>query len=454
MKSITSFASVASLLALLAIPARGATTGEDNWPQWRGPLATGFSPTANPPLTWSETNNVKWKVKLPGSGSATPIVWADKIFIQAAVPTGKKAEAAPKAEAADSPPPGDGRRRRGGMGGEKPDEYYQFTTLCLDRQTGKILWQKVAREEVPHEGVRPGEGSFAASSPMTDGQHVYAYFGSHGLYCYDMDGKLEWQKDLGKMRIKMAFGEGSSAALSGNKIIVNWDNEAGSFIVALDKQDGKELWREAREEQTSWATPVVVQHDGKSQVITDGSNKIRSYDLDSGKQIWECSWLTANVIPSPVADDSTVYATSGFRGNALLAIRLGHTGDVTGTDAIAWHHDKNTPYVPSPMLYGNRLYFFSNNNGMISCIDTKTGNTLIDAERLEDLKNVYASPVGASGRVYLVARNGVTIVIKDADKLETLATNRLEESFDASPAIVGRELFLRGHEYMYCIAEK
>jgi outer membrane protein assembly factor BamB len=307
---------------------------------------------------------------------------------------------------------------------------------------------------LPHEGVRPGEGTFASSSPATDGKHIFADFGSRGIYCYDFDGKLEWQKDLGKMHIKMAFGEGSSPALSGNSLVVNWDHEDSSFIVALNKENGAELWRDVRQEQTSWASPLIVKYDGKTQVVTDASKKIRSYDLDSGKEIWECGGLTANVIPCPVADANTVYAMSGFRGNALLAIRLGRTGDLTGTDAIAWQHDKGTPYVPSPLLYGNHLYFFSGNNGMISCFDTKTGKALIDMERLEDLKNVYASPVGANRRVYLVGRNGATVVIKDSDKLEILATNKLSESFDASPAIAGDELFLRGHEYLYCIAQK
>lgn len=439
-----------AIVFFAGVSARAATATDENWPQWRGPMANGVAPDANPPTSWSESSNVKWKVKLPGSGSATPVVWGDKVFVETAVPTGKKPAASAKPAESDDASSGGGR----GMGGEKPDEIYQFMLVCLDGQTGKTLWQKIVREEVPHEGFRPHEGSFASSSPMTDGQHVFGYFGSRGLYCYDMDGNLAWQKDLGKLRIKMGFGEGSSAALYGDKIIVNWDNEAGSFIAALDKNTGNQLWRETRDEKTSWATPLVVQHDGKAEVVTDASKKIRSYDLDSGKLLWECSGLTANVIPSPVADDNTVYAMSGFRGNALLAIKLGHSGDVTGTDAIAWQRNKGTPYVPSPMLYGHHLYYFSNNNGMISCVDTKTGNVLIDTERLEDLKNVYASPVGASGRVYLVGRNGVTIVIKDSDKLEVLATNKLDESFDASPAIAGKNLFLRGHEYLYCIAEK
>lgn len=438
------------------------TSTDQNWPQWRGPLATGVAPAANPPTAWSETNNVKWKVKIPGNGSATPIVWGNQIFIQTAIPIGKKADklnAAPPVDASGTdaaarPERRGGRRGGGGMDAPKPDQVYQFTLLCLDRQNGEILWQKVAREEIPHEGYRPDEGSFASSSPMTDGKYVYAYFGSHGLHCYDFKGSLKWEKDFGKMRIKMAFGEGSTPALFGDTIVVNWDHEGDSFIAALDKNTGKELWRQSREEKTSWATPLIVEQDGKAQVVTDASNKIRSYDLASGKLLWECGGLTANVIPSPVASDGTVYAMSGFRGNALLAIHLGRTGDLTGSDAIAWSHNKNTPYVPSPLLYGNKLYFFSGNNGMISCLDTKSGKALLDAERLEDLKNVYASPVGADGRVYLVGRNGVTLVLKDSGKLEVLATNKLDESFDASPAIAGKELFLRGHNYLYCIAEK
>jgi len=405
---------------------------------------------------------VKWKIELPGQGQATPIVWDKFVFIEAAVPSGKKTAAA--AAPAGAPPPpaagGGGPRRggrgggMGGMGGEKPTEIYQFVLLCIDRDSGKVLWQKVAREELPHEGYRPGEGSFASSSPLTDGKYVYAFFGSEGLHCYDMQGNLKWEKDLGKMNIKMSFGEGSSPAVLGNTIVVNWDNEGGSFIVALNRENGEQVWKMPREEGTSWATPLIVQHDGKAQVITDASNKIRGYDLASGKVIWECGGLTANVIPSPVADDNMVYCMSGFRGNALMAIKLGRTGDLTGSDAIAWRHDKNTPYVPSPLLYKDKLYFYSNNNGLLSCLETKSGTVLMDAERFDDLKNVYASPVGADDRIYLAGRSGVTLVLKNSGKPDIIATNKLDDAFEASPALSGRELFLRGRHSLYCIAEK
>ena len=317
-----------------------------------------------------------------------------------------------------------------------------------------MLWQQVAREEVPHEGFRQGEGSFASSSGLTDGKHLYAYFGSRGLYCYDFNGKQIWSQDLGKMRMAMGFGEGSSPALYQDTLIVNRDNEDNSFIIALDKNTGKTLWKKPRAERTSWSTPLIIERDGKAQAVVTATGKIRSYDVASGEVLWECGGLTRNVIPCPVADDSMVYCMSGFQGNALLAIRLGRTGDLTGSDAIAWTHNKSTPYVPSPLLYNGKLYFFANNNGVLTCLDAKSGDSLFEAQKLEDLSGVYASPLGAAGRVYLVGRNGVTVVLKQSDKLEVLATNRLDEKFDASPAAAGKDLFLRGHEYLYCITEK
>jgi len=461
--------SLAGSLAFAAVAA-AASAPDQNWPQWRGPLQTGVAPEANPPTTWSETNNVKWKMKIPGGGLATPIIWEDRIFIQTAIPTGKKVEAKPgevsepppppRTEAGGEPPrkgPGSpgGKKGRGGFGGgPKPTEFYQFTVLCLDRQTGRVLWQQVAREEVPHEGYRQGEGSFASSSGLTDGQHLYAYFGSRGLYCYDLAGKPVWNQDLGKMRMAMGFGEGSSPALYHDTLIVNRDNEDNSFIIALDKNTGKTLWKKPREEGTSWSTPLIIERDGKAQAVVSATGKIRSYDVASGDVLWECGGLTRNVIPCPVADAGTVYCMSGFRGNALLAIRLGRTGDLTDGDAIAWKHNKSTPYVPSPLLYSGKLYFFANNNGVLTCLDTKAGEPLFEAQKLEELSGVYASPLGAAGRVYLPGRNGVTVVLKQSDKLEVLAVNRLEEKFDAPPAAAGKDLFLRGREYLYCITEK
>lgn len=473
---LPAIAVLAGLLLAGAAVSIGADAGSVNRPQWRGPLANGVAPQGDPPTTWSETENVKWKVKLPGSGSGTPIIWGNQIFIQTAIPTGKKVEAAARPgatipvatafglpQAPTDPPSADGQRRRrqggsggppaGGLGGraEQPNEVQQFTLLSLDRATGKTQWQKVAREEVPHEGHHRDHG-FASHSPVTDGRRIYSWFGSRGLHCYDLTGELKWQKHLGQFRSANGFGEGNSPALFGNTLVVNWDHEGDDFIAAFDKETGRELWRQSRDEKTTWTTPLIVRYDGKAQVIVCASKRIRSYDLGTGKQLWECGGMTANVIPTPVSDFGTLYALSGFRGNALLAIQLGRRGDLTDSDAILWRHSKSTPYVPSPLLYGEKLYFFAGNNAILSCFDAKTGKPLIDAVRLDGPSGFYASPVGANGRVYLAGRNGTSIVLKNSDKLEILATNRLDEKFDASPALVGKELFLRGHEYLYCLA--
>jgi outer membrane protein assembly factor BamB len=415
-----------------------AAPGDENWPAMRGPLATGVSSQALPPLAWSETSHIKWKVKIPGAGAASPIIWGNRVFIHTAIP---------------SKPPTPDAPARGGLTLPPPTDPLQFVIQCLDRPTGKLLWQQVATSQAPHEGTHP-DGTFASPSSVTDGQHVWAFFGSRGLYCYDMDGNLQWSHDFGRMKTLMSFGEGASPALFGNALLVNWDHEGDSFIYALNKLTGEILWKQPRDEKTSWATPLVVAHQGQTQVITAATSKVRSYDLASGKLLWECSGLTRNVIPSPVAGDGLVYCMSGYSGFALLAIRLGATGDLTGTDSIAWRYAKNTPYVPSPLLYNGRLYFFASNSNALTCLNAQTGRPLIDAVKIDGLQEVYASPVAADGRVYLVSRNGATVVAKAADTLEILATNKLSESFEASPALAGTDLFLRGKEYLYCISEK
>jgi outer membrane protein assembly factor BamB len=404
------------------------------WPQWRGPLATGVAPLADPPLTWSETQNVKWKTPIPGEGDATPIVWDNRVFILTAVGTGKKPSA----------PAGSGA----------PDEIFQWVVICLDRSQGKVLWQKVAREEVPHEG-RQQNNTFASASPLTDGKLLLAYFGSRGLHCYDFEGNLIWEKDFGKMKTRMGFGEGASPAMSGDTVVVNWDTEGDDFIAALDKNTGKEIWRSPRDEATGWSTPLILEVKGQKQVVVNATKKVRSYDLATGKEIWSCSGQTANAIPSPVAADGMIYLTSGFRGSALQAIRLGRSGDLTGSDAIVWSHDKGTPYVPSPLLVDNLLYVMQGNDAIVSGFNAGSGEILIDRERLEAIHSVYASPVSAKDRVYILSREATCVVLKKGPKAEILAVNKLDDDTqhtDASMALVDKEVFLRTPHYLYCIA--
>lgn len=433
--------------ALTAAPA------DENWGQWRGPLQNGVAPKADPPVEWSETKNVKWKFKLSGQGSATPIVWDDLVFVQSAIPIESKPEArlgiAPQFAAQQR------EGRRGGRGpdmGGAPKNPYQFVLTALNRATGKPAWQQTLREETPHEAHHDRDGTFASASPIADADSVFAYFGSRGLYALDHKGNLRWQKDLGKMRTKMSFGEGSSPALFGDYLVVNWDHEGEDFIAAFDKNSGAELWRQPRDEQTSWSTPFIFQHGGTTQVVVNATAKVRSYELTSGKELWSVGPLTQNAIPTAVAGNGMVYCMSGFRGAALFALKPSGHGDLTGTDAVEWTYKKDTPYVPSPLLYDDRLYFFKGNEVTLSILNALTGEPLVQAERLEGARGIYASPVGAAGRIYIIGRDGGAIVLKKSDTVDVLATNKLDDRFDASPVPVGKELFLRGKDHLYCLA--
>ena len=435
------------VLATAATAAQSTNEAEMFWPQWRGPLATGAAPHGDPPVEWSETKNIRWKAEIPGRASASPIVWGDRVFVLTAIPTG---------DAVSSGSGGlfGGLLRRLGLGmSVEPTHVQQFTVLAIDRSSGQLVWQRTAREERPHEGAHP-TGSWASGSAVTDGEHLWAFFGSRGLYCYDMQGNLIWEHDFGDLNIRLGFGEGNSPALYGDKIIINWDHEGQSFITALDKRTGKQIWRTNRDEMTSWSTPLVVEYDGGAQIVTSATDRVRSYDLETGGLIWESGGVTLNAIPSPVAGEGMVYATSGFRGSRLLAIRLSAArGDITGSNAVVWTLDRDTPYVPSPLLYGSTLYFLKSNSGILSAHDARTGRPHYRPQRLQGISSVYASPVAASGRVYVAGRDGTTLVITHGPEFEVLARNVLDDGVDASPAIVGNEIYLRGSRYLYCIAE-
>jgi outer membrane protein assembly factor BamB len=414
----------------------------DNWPQWRGPLANGTAPKGDPPVRWDEQTHVKWKTPIPGKGSSTPIVWGDRVFVLTALDTARPA-------APEDLPKADGRFEKKT---NAPTTYYQFLVLCLDRRTGKVLWQKTATEQVPHEGHHPTH-SYAAGSPTTDGKSLYVSFGSRGLYCYDLDGNLKWQRDFGKLNSRLGWGEAVTPTLHGDTLVVPWDQEADSCITALDARTGKTLWKTPRDEPSTWTTSLITEYMGRTQVITNGTNRARSYDLATGKEIWQCGGQTVNPIPSAVRFGDTVVCMSGYKGSTALAISLDATGDVTQSDRVVWRHGRGTPYVPSPLLAGNRLYFTDVNDARLTCLDARTGKPILDKVRLPGLSSLYASPVCAAGRIYLPDRDGTTLVLKDGDKLEVLATNRLGETIDASPAVVGKQLFLRGEKHLFCIEE-
>ncbi len=412
------------------------------WGQWRGPTATGVTPHGKPPLTWSAEKNIAWKTAIDGKGSSTPIIWGDQVFLLTAINTGKIAPDLPKPEEQPERP----------FGIKFPNTLYQFVVLCLDRKTGKELWRRVSAEMVPHEGHHH-DNNYASASPTTDGQRLWVWFGSAGLFCYDMSGELLWKRDFGAVSMRRSFGEGSSPALHGNRLVINRDNEDQSYIVVLDANTGETIWQKDREEISSWATPLVIEHAGRTQVITSASNKVRSYNLADGSIFWECGGQVGNVTPCPVADQDRVYCMSGYNGSICQAISLLAKGDVTGSDQIAWSLDRGTPYVPSPLLFDGLLYFNQSNDGILTCVDAETGKTLIERTRMPEVGRIYASAVGADNRCYFVSRDGATLVIEKGPQFKVLSTNRLPEGVDASPAIVGNQLFLRGDQHLFCISE-
>jgi len=467
-------------IVLLSMGAGGSATApldERYWPQWRGPQFNGVAPMGNPPIEWSEEHNVAWKVEVPGGGYATPIIWEDKIFLLTAV-------AVPGAAAAETTEPGlpqggidftvsavvsdtvggdapfapgtsdrraeqRGQRQRGRRQAA-PLASMDFTLMALSRADGSVLWSRVARRETPHQG-KQANNSWASSSAITDGEHVFAFFGSRGLYAYDMDGNPVWDVDLGEMRIRNGFGEGATPVLHGDKLVVVWDHQGDSFIVALDKSTGEELWRTARDEITSWSPPLVVEHQGRTQVVVAATTKVRSYDVETGELIWEVAGLGRNQIPAPVHQGDTVYVMSGFIAPNLMAIRLGAQGDLTGSDAVVWENRQANSYTASPVLHAQQLYVLTD-GGVLTNFDAATG-AVHYRERLPGPSNFKASPVGVNGKLYLASEEGRVFVIKMGPEFEVLATNTIEDAvFITTPAIVDGEIFLRSQDSLYCIS--
>ena len=411
-----------------------------HWNQWRGPEATGISRTANPPIEWSENENVRWKVAIDGQGNASPIVWGGKVFLLTAINTQRVDPSLPKPE--DQP------KRVFGI--KHPNTFFAFHVVCLDMSTGNELWRQTATEVVPHEGTHH-DADFASASPTTDGERLYCWFGSAGFYCYDLDGKKLWQRDLGKAHVGASLGEGCSPVVHKGKVVIVRDHARQSSIEVFDARTGNTLWKKDRDEPNAWATPRIVEHGGQTQVITAASNLIRSYDLDTGQIIWQCSGLTGNVTPCPVVDGDVVLCMSGYEGHALLALPLSARGDVSNSDEIVWSRDIGTPYVPSPLLFDGMLYFTQSNRAILTVVKSQTGDILMSRTRIPGLANIYSSPVGANGRVYFTGRNGTTVVLQRSNQLKVLATNRLEDEFNTSPALVGPQLLLRGRKSLYCL---
>jgi outer membrane protein assembly factor BamB len=410
------------------------------WHQWRGPWACGEAASdASPPLHWNDSLHVQWVADLPGDGTSTPIVWDDQVFVLSAEATQRKSETPPVADATSKTIP--------------PDVFYRFLVTSIDRGTGKVRWQKLATEQVPHEG-KHNTHTYAAASPTTDGERLYASFGSRGIFCYSLEGELLWQKDLGDMKTRFGWGEAVNPSIAGDSLIVNWDQEEGSFITALDAKTGEERWRKSRpDEVTSWNTPLITQYNDRTLAIVNGTHRARAYDVENGDVIWECGGQTTNAIPSPLRFDDFVVCMSGYRGAASFAIPLNSTGDLTDSASLLWKHNQGTPYVPSPTISGSRIYFTAQTTDIMTCLDASTGQPISERMRLNGPGNMYASPLAANGYVYFLGRNGTAVVVRDGSSPEIIATNTLSGTFDASPVAIGRQLFLRSWTGLYCLQE-
>ena len=434
---------VVSLLATVALYTSIVDASGGNWPQWRGPDGQGVSTEKNLPTEWSATKNIRWKTPLPGRSHSSPIVWGNKIFVTTAI----EGPVVPGAKAVKH------------MVGDKEflhpdsigaDHKHAFKVICLNATTGKILWEQTAFEGTPYDN-RHRKSSFAAATPATDGKYVYAFFGSEGLYAYDMNGKLAWKADLGKLGT-VGLGTGTSPILHDKLLIMQCDEDEGkaSFIVAIDKKTGKEVWKTPRKVQVNWSTPILVRTAKRSELITSGTEAIVAYDPATGKELWRHKGVESNSIPSPVANSEMVFLSAGFPSKIVMAIRLGAAGDLTESANIAWKYSKGTAYVPSPILYGDYLYL-TTDRGILTCLNPKTGAIVYEGGRVPIPATFTASPVAFDGKILLTSEDGDTFMVKAGPKHEILGSNTVGEPVYASPAIADGRIFIRGEKNLYAI---
>lgn len=409
------------------------------WPQWRGPLGTGVAPNATPPTEWDQETNILWKTKLEGEGHGTPVISRGLIFLTTSVPIGTPF--APRESG-----------RPGAHDNRAVTTKYQFQAWAINAADGSLRWKKTLNEAIPVEGAH-NTASLASASPITDGKRFYAFFGSHGLYCLSRQGELLWEKQLGTMHTKHGHGEGASPALQGETLVVNWDHEGESFLAAFDSTDGTEKWRASRNEVTSWSTPIITNVDGEQQVIVCGTDKVRGYSLSSGKVVWECGGMSANIVATPVAGNGVLYVGSSYEKRILMAIKLsGAKGDITGSQRILWTRSRGTPYVPSPLLYRGSLYFLTHYQNVLTRVTARTGMDAPGALRLGPLSNIYASPVAANGNVFITDLDGQTLVITDTEIPRVVSINPIGEPVSASLAIDGSLILIRGSTHLHCVA--
>jgi len=445
--SIALFCALAAgLIALAAIKPFSTTAApsSNNWSQWRGPEGTGISSETNAPTEWSADKNIKWKTPIAGNGQSQPIIWGGRIFLT----TDIEGDVAPGAKAVEHKIEGKAFVHPDSVGANRK---HTFKVICVDRNTGKILWEQTAYTGAVHDD-RHRKGSYAAPTPATDGNYVYAWFGGEGdgLYCYDFKGKLVWKAAVGKIAT-YGMGPGASPVLHENSVILQCDEEDGknSFIVAFDKKTGKEVWKTPRKVQASWSTPLVVRSGARAELITSGNELIVSYDPKTGKELWTAKGHGGNAIATPLVGHGMVFVYAGYPVKKTFAIKLGGSGDVSSSN-VAWQYDKGTAYVPSSILVGDYIYLMSD-RGLLTCLDAKTGKVVYEGGRIPVPASFTASPVAFDGKILLTSEDGDTYIVKAGPKHEVITTNSVGEPVYASPAISDGMIFIRGEKNLYCI---
>jgi len=433
------------LLVLLAGPPSDNPSGGFNWPQWRGPGGLGISTETDLPLEWSATDNIKWKTPIPGRGHSSPIVWGDRIFLTTEIEGPVVPGAKPVAHL--------------GWQGEEnyvhpdsvgADRSHTLKVLALDRRTGQILWEKTTYDGTVYDD-RHRRNTYASSTPVTDGNLVYFFFESEGFYAYDFQGELAWKVSLGGIA-KGGMGPGMSPVLYKDLIILQCDQEFGenSFIVALDKRTGREVWRTPRSHRRSWATPILIETGERIELVASGAESVVAYDPGSGRELWRAKGVQSHPIPSAVAGNGVVFLTAGSQAKRAMAIRVGGSGDVTDTSRVLWRYEKGTAYVPSPILYGDYLYLMTD-KGLVTCLQARTGEVLYEGGRVPVPASFKASPVAFDGKVLITSEDGDTFVLKAGPVHEILRVNTVGEPVYASPAISQGQIFIRGEKHLYCI---
>ncbi len=437
-----------TLAAVAALTFAGANA-RAQWPQWRGPGGLGISPEKNLPTKWTPAVdgkpavNIKWKTEIPGRGHSSPVVWKDRIFLT----TSLKGDQVPGKKAPVHP---DFNRQPGYLHPDATDVDYKHAlkVLAIDAKSGKVLWEKTAYDGEMWDD-RHRKNTYASSTMAVDGERAYAFFESAGLYAYNFDGTLAWKKTFQDGIIKAGLGPGTSPVIYKDLIILQCDQEMGdgSFILALNRASGEEVWRAARSTRRSWATPLIVNTGTRDELIASGAEVVIAYDPATGKELWRSDGTRSHPIPSPVATKGLVFLTAGSQAKVVLAMKSGGSGEVL------WRYNKGAAYVPSPIAIGDYLYLVSD-AGLMTCIDAVSGERKYEGGRPPVPGTFFASPVAFEDKILLTSEDGDSFIVKAGPVHEVLAVNSVGEPVYASPAIANGTIYIRGDRHLFAIGNQ